>query len=244
MMRLVVGCPVYERAWILRDWFSAVADAVAYTKQVRDDITLEFAFAYTPSEDDTLDVIHEQAELLGAPVSVVTVTEGTHSKERNWGDHRRLWTLTDLRNVLLNRVAELAPDLYFSLDSDLLIASNVILGLVEDMYGRYDAVAPLTFLARSQSITNAFYYDRHVRRRVKVLNALQPADIICAAKMLPEHMVQDEQMRYVFHTAGEDIGFGDRGRELGYTFGIDTALKVKHIMEPEDMDKVDSRVGF
>ncbi|GAF94457.1 unnamed protein product, partial [marine sediment metagenome] len=90
-MKVVVGCPVYERGWVLNAWFDAL-------EGWREHVDLKFLFVYTDSEDDTLDIIKKRA---GSHL-VFPFNDGDHSTQRNWGDQSRLETMADMRNFLIS----------------------------------------------------------------------------------------------------------------------------------------------
>lgn len=229
---IIVGCPVYERAWVLNAWFDHLDVAC-------EGYDIEFVFAYTPGTDDTGEILIERGSQIG-PTQVMIVTEGDHSTKRNWANQSRLETMAMLRNVLLDRVIELQPDCYLSLDSDILVPPDIFPRLIAGL-NSYDAVAPLVFLGSGQ-ISNAFYYQGHVRRRVQIYNALQVCDVICAAKLMSPEVYNN--VRYGYHPQGEDIAFSDSAKAVGYGLGIDTSLRCKHIMRPDQLEKPDARVGW
>lgn len=230
-MKLAVGCPIYERAWILPTWLE-------HLKPWQDVVDLELVFVVTPGEDATEDII---SAIDWAPVHTFEVLEGTHSKKRNWGDKARLETLVSLREALRREVAVHEPDIFFSLDSDILASPNLAY-LIRDLE-EYDAVAPLAYLSPTGDvITNAFYYDKHVPRRVKVYDALQPAAILCAAVLMPPEVFAT--VAYEYDPLGEDIGWSRNAVDAGFSLGIDTEVKFKHIMSKENLHVTDKRIGW
>ena len=233
-VRLAVGCPVYERGWVLNHWFDALDDWARH-------LDIHFVFVYTPSSDDTLDIIDRRATPYG--LTLKYVEEGDHSVQRNWGQKSRLETMAFLRNELLDLARETEPDLFLSLDSDILVPPwepemNFFRGFYD-----YDAIGLLAYLGIG-SITNAFYQDRHRRTRAKVYDALQPVDILCAAKVMSWKLLMDRNIQYGYHSHGEDLYWSDKATSNGYRLGFDTRIKCKHIMKPDQLDRVDDRVGF
>lgn len=225
---IVVGCPVYERGWILPTWF----DHLEKQGEVK------FAFVYTPSKDDTLDVIMDRAE----DPHIIEYTDGVHSEERNWQAKGRIETMAVMRNLLLEYVREVGADYYLSLDSDILLPPGAIKDLVNDLkHTSYDAVSPVAWLASLPEITNAFYRDRHTFRRVKVLDALQPADVLCAAILMTREVAEATQ--YSHFSRGEDFSWSEMA-SAKFKLAVDTRIKAKHVMEREQLEIPDGRVGF
>jgi hypothetical protein len=218
---ILVGCPVYERGWILPTWFE-------HLSHVRDD-RAHFVFAYTPGEDNTLDVIEYECGQRGYSFDIITVTDGTHSAERNWQQKGRIQTMADMRNQLLDFAHRMSPDYYLSLDSDILLPDGAVDSLCWSVKNtEYDAVSPVTWLSHLPEITNAFYRDKHTLRRVKVMDGLQPADVLCAAICMSREVV--ESTSYDHFPRGEDFAWSESAQVAGFKLGIDTRIKAKHIM--------------
>ena len=143
-MKLVVGCPVHERGWILPAWLEHLRDWKA---------DIELVFVVTPGEDETVDIIDN---ITWAPVHTFEMLEGTHGTERDWGNKDRLDTLVACREALRREAAVLEPDLFFSVDSDILVQGGSLPKLLYAL-ADYDAVSPLVYLSdHGDKITNAF----------------------------------------------------------------------------------------
>jgi len=236
-VKLAVGCPIYERAWVLPSWLERL-------KPWSEHADLTLVFVYTPSQDATRDLIEE---VDFAKTVVHTVSAGTHSTQRNWGDAGRIKTLAALRNDLLDAVTALQPDLFLSLDSDILACSWEELQILIGDLGYFDAVAPLVMLSKNGTTSNAFYQrvPGGSRRRVKTFyDVPMPVDVICAAKLMHQEVFSRMDVMYRYHPAGEDIYWSNRMHESGYSIALDPRVKMKHIMGPDQLDKVDDRVGW
>jgi hypothetical protein len=208
-MRIAVGCPVYERGWILPKWFEGVYNAIGVWD-------LTFVFAYTDSEDDTLEVIRSNIPVNNTHILVEN--HGTHGKDRDWTNMARIGTLADMRNHLLDCVADLDVDFYLSLDSDILLQPGSARHLINHVShaGQADAVAVTTRMAADHSIINAFQ-----RRRDGYLTRVKPGwdgpvDVICAAKLMKIKMARDKSVRYGVHPRGEDFYWSNAAKSAGY----------------------------
>lgn len=229
-MRILVGCPVYQRAWILDRWFDHL-DIQGYD--------LDYTFALTLGTDDTLDVIERRTSK--ARIGFWPL-DANHSEKRKW-DVERYSLLSDMRNRLLEYVRFIQPDYYFSLDSDILLPPDAISRLIEAAES-YDAVAPLVYLAPG-NITNAFLGKKGQHfRRAPVYGAVQTVDVICAAKLMTPAIYKDERVYYYPHHLGEDLGWSYKAQMCGFKLGFDTRVATKHIMDPRQLDKVDKRIGW
>lgn len=144
MTHLVVGCPVYERAWIMPTWFEAV-------ERLQESFTVELVFVYTPSSDGTGDLIATTGDM---DRTIIEYVEGDHSIERRWGLSRYA-TMADMRNVMLAHVRNREPDLFLSLDSDIIVRRPADVRRLAGHVARgADAASPCVFLA--PGLTNAF----------------------------------------------------------------------------------------
>ncbi len=231
---VLVGCPVFERDWILERWFDHLEEWP---------LELGFVFAYTPGSDATLDIIQSRAP--GA--TIITVEDGDHSVERNWGVRSRLETLADMRNSILRTVRALGPDLYFSLDSDVLVApweetftlfSSVRRG------GEYDAIAPLTYLGAGD-VANAFHWrGDHLTRldKKKRYDMPQTADVLCASILM--NPTAYNAGTYGYDMLGEDIAWARSIRYEKVRLGFNSAVVYNHVMSRESLHVKDARVPW
>lgn len=220
-MRLVVGCPVYERAWILPDWFQGIHDSA--TADLFEDV--QFVFVYTPSTDGTIDLLMDN----GAEVMIYD--NGTHGETRDWTNPERVSTLANMRNQLLWMVSGMEFDAFLSLDSDIIMNENAL----ESMWSHLDeadAVSPTVQLAADRSIINAF-----TRRRDGFYVRCKPGyhgrvDVLCAAIMMTPDLVKDQSVRYSYEVRGEDFGWSAAAKKAGYDMMLCNDY-VYHAMEKD-----------
>lgn len=225
---IVVGCPVYERGWVLESWFDGVAHL--------GDVT--FCFVVTPGEDDTEDIIRRRA----THYEIAYVTEGHHSTARDWANGARIATLAHCRNVLDDLVRQLDPDVFVSVDSDIILPANAsdLLAPLD----RYDVVAPLVFLGPS-TITNAFADNRvHPLRRLQPQRGVAKADVVCAAKAVTRDVLANRSVSYAQHRHGEELLWCRAVRDSGFDIGWNGDVRCKHVMSREALDRADQRIGW
>lgn len=204
---MIVGCPVYNRGWILDKWFAAVERIIAPDRYV---------FVYTPSDDDTREIILKWAKR--TPVTLINYEEGTHGEDRDWANEYRIRTLADMRNILLDEVARYKHD-FISLDSDVILKSRGFIYHTSE----WDAFAPTVSLASDRTIINAF----HERRPDGWVRRAKPGEhsvvsVICAAKYMQHHVVADKDVRYDYHPRGEDFAWSERALANGHVLGLCT----------------------
>lgn len=231
-IQVTVGCPVYERAWVLDRWFAALKSWP---------VQLDYVFAFTPGADETLDILQREAP--GA--HIILAEDGDHSVERNWGQRSRIETLADMRNAILSRVRGLKPRYFLSLDSDVLVApwedSQRLFSTVSQAY---DAVSPLVYLGPGD-ISNAFYWrGDHISRlhKKKRYDMPQRVDVLCAAILM--NRTAYNAGSYSYDMKGEDIAWAKSIRNQPVRLGYDSSVVFDHVMSREQLHVNDPRVPW
>lgn len=230
-MLILVGCPIYQRAWILEDWFDHLE---------LQGHRLKYVFAYTTGWDRTFEILQRRAP--HNRMAFWPSKDAPHSTTRRWTS-ARYDLMAKMRNDLLTVAREANPDFYLSLDSDILLPPGALDSLI-DAAQTYDAVAPLAYLGPGK-ITNAFTGTpgKHYRR-APVYGAVQTVDVICAAKLMTPKIFNDDKVYYYGHPQGEDLGWSATARANGYRLALDTRVLAKHVMEPKQLNVVDRRIGW
>lgn len=233
-MNLLIGCPVLARGWIVRQWVehAQIAAAAAGVKA-------EFLLLGGLDDRDTWDVV----DLMGEPITRVYTDEPRTHDQRDWIP-ARMQRMVELRNELLTLVRNRAPELFLSLDSDILLADSALTSLLETMAtDRFDAVGGYTFMSRS-GFREASYAQMRapgVLERRHIPNHVIPCDVIMGIKLMtPKAYAVD----YEFHRKGEDVGWSLACKARGVRIGVDARVVSKHVMEPPDLHKTDARCGF
>jgi hypothetical protein len=238
-MNLIVGCPIAHRSWIAKQWVNAAVRAAEEAA-----LSISFVIVCPSWDRESSTAVRASAAKFRVPVYVRYTNEGTVPKERIWG-FERYERLAACRNVLLKEVRLLNPDLFLSLDSDILIGPFVISRLIKHLRqhnGPFDAVAGKTWLSmNSRNIVNyASYVNGSLRRQDTT--AIFKTDIIMALKLMSRQVYMD--VDYQPHLQGEDIGWSINARKKGYVLGFDGSVVSKHVMSPSLLTKVDPRVGW
>lgn len=228
---IVAGCPVAHRGWIIRPWADALRASCA---QAGHDVT--FVLAAHP-DDPTPDVLEDH---LGHPVDVVPVQVERPEDRRTWR-RSRFDEMAEIRTALLHRVRELAPPMFLSVDSDILLhpdAVTTMIGMLDD----WDAAGTACFLCKppkrrtdgvlarpSYLRPNYAMLDRAQRiQRVWQPGITRRADVLMAIKLMsPTAYAVD----YQSHDQGEDIGWAVACRAAGLRFGWTNTVISKHVMD-------------
>lgn len=234
-MKLVVGCPIYNRAWIFGRWLEHLNEWTQHG------VSLHFVFVTngTPDHDDSLGLAFD----LGR-VDLIPGQAG----DRGWEKKERVELLAGARNALKrlarHELGRIGGDYFLSLDSDILVSpweeSRV---LFDDLQGK-DAVSPLAYLGERESNAFSFPVPGRPARRLKPLDALQHADVLCAAILMSRKLVLDPRVEYGYHPLGEDFFWSAQARANRYDLALDSRVKWKHVMQKEWLDTVDRRIGW
>lgn len=229
-MRLLVGCPVAFREWILPRWFDHVRKAV-------DVAGVEAGFVFVCDDrDPSLPVIVEHAP--DAVVVPCTTRRGMDKREWNPNRYREM---VMFRNALLRAVRRDGPDAFLSLDSDILAHPDQVAVLVESLE-RFDAVGGRCYMT---STGRKFPSYAHLTRSRSLLRTdatgVFGVDVIMAIKLMGPAAYDVD---YELHAQGEDVGWSVAARERGVRLGWDGRVISKHVMRPHLLDVVDARVGF
>lgn len=242
-MRVVIGAPVRRREWIAEKWLDHIAWATV-DAGIHDD-ALKLVFVSHP-DDPTNDVLQKATTCYGLDAIFVDDSERPEALERCWSPSR-LHTMVRVRNLLLEQVRDLQPDVFLSLDSDILLNKRAIRSMLRLLATggrlRPAAASHCVFLDRlSTRFPNyAMLTDRGNMRREYVEGDLMGVHVIMAAKMMTPRAYNVD---YEYDRRGEDIGWSLAARQQGLHLSWTGKVISKHCMEPGDEHKLDKRVGY
>jgi hypothetical protein len=228
-VKLIVGCPVSRREWILPTWFAHVRRA-AETVGVAPD----FIFVCHP-QDPSWDCLLDQAP--GCTIMPASFARG--NDQRRWNPER-YHQMVDLRNKLLAGVRRAEPDLFLSLDSDILLHPDQIKLMIECL-DRFDAVGGRCYMTTTG--TRFPSWGRLVKGNLQRFDAegTFPVDVIMALKLMTPAAYA---VNYSLDLQGEDIGWSRNATAAGVRLGWDGRVAAKHVLAPHLLTPVDPRVGF
>jgi len=234
MVKVLIGCPVYKREWILPDWFAAIEN------QNYDLSDLGFIFELGPNDKATHNALFEW-HAKHPEVFCFDVREDGGEKHDHHPEDKRIWNwakyhkMVNFRNSLLERVNCINPDRYFSLDSDILLRDpNTISTLVELTHTR-DAVSTLAYMTpRGTAFPSIMSWVNEVGGNARRdpngydIGSVIQADIIMASKMMTPQVFKS--VRYEWHPKGEDLGWSAECTRHGFKLYCATNLYTPHIM--------------
>lgn len=248
-MKLIVGCPVYNRDWVLERWYQHLEEWRQHG------VDLFYVFIVTGKVPDLVRRIPRsrcvvEIDLWQQGGGVPALKVGGPDGSRDWNKPERIDEMVKLRNQLKDAVASISRTefldchAFLSIDSDILVAPwEQSKRLFNDLQGK-DAVSPLVYLGVKE--TNAFVRRDPKRQATRVyqIDYMQDVDILCAAKLQTMEMVWDQRVKYAFDPRGEDFGWSANARQYRYQLAFDPVVKWKHIMEGKQLDTVDRRLGW
>lgn len=230
---IMIGCPVQSRRWIMPHWLSHVEASIP------EGVEVEYVFAQDRDDDSLGDFVTERK------VHLVRIKDQTRRYERAWNADR-YHHMAFIRNRLLDKVKDVNPDLFLSVDSDILLHPDALKNMIQTMQEKNDsnrlaAVGGLTYLDQTdQRITNAASLVGSGYRRVHS-HGRPPVDVIMALKLMNE---KGFNIPYEWHLRGEDFGWSEAVRRFRCRLVFDGRVASKHVMSPEWLDRVDKRVGY
>lgn len=233
-MKILIGCPIYKRTWILPHWIRCLLNqSVAI-----DDIG--FIFEVSPDDQETISALTawKNFDKRIPHFSFKVRNDINHFEHQNNG---RQWSISkyvnmvSLRNSLLDTARELNPDYYFSLDSDILLTNpNTLELLVAHVKSGADAVNPLMFMTPFGSMYPSVMSwrqdvpEKAFRQESYPLTQYFKSDVIMAAKMMSKDVYQN--IDYSVHEQGEDVGWSLNCKRKGFNLYCASYIYAPHIM--------------
>lgn len=208
--KVVVACPIFERAWILPRWLDALEAQKA-------DVDLSLFFCVTPGKDKTQDLIAEAKASGQFEIDAqVFIGGGPEDHSRDWTDAARVGVIASKRNKLLDAVkaANAKYDYLLMLDSDVIVPPGGIAKLIETAkFEKFDAVCPKVWVWSAFFVAMKYTSGRlsffHRRER-----GIHPVDVVTSsACLMVERLASDGAVRYGVAERGKDFGWAP-GHEI------------------------------
>lgn len=233
-MNLIVGCPVRDRLWVLPSWFE-------YLERATEKAAVEpFILMAGDPRDESVDYAAHAANARGWGFQNIAVTEN--------GSYERLWNIDRyrhmamLRNLLLTEVKQRAPDIFWSLDSDILIQEDALVLALEALEQRpFDAVGQRCYMTEYGAWCASYCMFTNGGLLRDDSDGCFPVDVIMASKVMSPRAYD---IAYVIDEQGEDIGWSKECARFGVKLGWDGRTVSKHVMAVEYLDMVDQRCGY
>lgn len=239
-MDLLIGCPIYKRNWIFPYWISCIE------RQGINPSKIGFAFEVSPDDEATINMLKMYRDR-NPSIALFDINVRHDLSHHEHEENSRMWTISkyenmvSMRNSLLEKVRQINPKYYYSLDSDvLLIDPNTINFLVSHIQDGADAVNTLMYMTpvgtMYPSVMN-WVEDasgRGYRKEEYPLGTYFKSDVIMAAKMMSKEVYSN--VNYKLHQQGEDLGWCDNAKNLGYNLYCASYIYTPHIMSRSMLD--------
>ncbi len=233
-MKLIIGCPIYDRDWIFPYWISCIQSQSVSLKDI--------GFVFVASKDDSQTIAHLEKWRSYHPE--VKVFDILYPEDVNHFSHQegtRQWTISkyenmvNLRNILIKKVREYDPEFFFSLDSDILIKNPATIELlIAHIKEGADAVSPLMYMTPvGTSYPSVMKWvnepgGKAHRDSEFPIGTYFKSDVIMAAKMMSRKVYHS--IDYRMHQQGEDLGWSADCAEKGYSLYSASYIYAPHVM--------------
>jgi GT2 family glycosyltransferase len=197
-VKVVVGCPVRDRAWTIPEWYAGIE---------AQDIDVDVMCLVSPSVDNTEELLRERG--------VITFTlddPGPRTKTQIDG---HMWTegayiyMARLRNALTYYAQQYGADYFLSLDSDIVLPKGGLAKMLEYAKAHMGVVAPAVNMGWRNTAWNTMDWVDYNRPSVAHRPVIEPrggqADVVMAAMLLDR--IAMEKCAWAMHEQGEDVGF-------------------------------------
>jgi glycosyltransferase involved in cell wall biosynthesis len=200
-MKIVIGCPVKDRAWVIPDWLRAIQDQEV-------DAEVEILCVASPSSDGT-----EQLILDGGGKLIMMKEHHYRRTKKDIDGH--IWNMemyefmSSIRNGLKNRAfSDFEADYFFSLDSDVILPKDGLAALLDYAQEHKGVIAPAVNMVARGAAWNVMSWVDSGRPSMAHRPIQEPqagrADVIMAAMLIPR---EAKSVRWEAHRQGEDIGY-------------------------------------
>ena len=231
MNQILIGCPVFDRGWILDEWFKH-----SYQALINTGLNGGYVFVLDRRSQADLAVIAKYLDVLD--IEIVFVKEELTAYKRDWNPSRYEF-MVYLRNTLLSKVRELKPDFFLSLDSDILVHPGSINNLIESV-DKYNAVGGKLYMSKGRHHPSYAMLKRHGLHRPDC-SGIMKVDVIMAMKLMTPSAYNVD---YRVHSYGEDIGWSQSCVEEGLMLGWDGRITNRHVMEKKYYGLKDGRTAW
>jgi hypothetical protein len=224
MLKVMVGCPVRDRAWILPRYLECLE------KLDRSQCQVQYAFIINNCSDLSPQIL---ADFARRHPGIVRLIEKNYDSP---GSHGRgqynFYRLAELRNLLLKAFLDSDCDYLFSLDSDILAPGGTLTQLLADNCDIVSALVcngheigdPGIYNILEQVSDGSYIHIRDFPR-----DRVFPVDCTGAAYLIKRAVIE-AGVRYSSQRGGEDIAFCEVAASRGFNIFCDGRVECLHLM--------------
>lgn len=227
MIKVMIGCPVRNRAWILPRYIESLQN-LDYPEEL-----IEYCFIINDSSDNSFNILSDFAGQTKQQVKILT---------KNFGDKKTLnekrgiysfFHLSILRNHLLNAFLKSKCDYLFSVDSDILVPPNSLKLLLMDNCDIISTLVPNGELLNDENLYNILNFTQGRWKHIRIFSRDRIFKVDCtgAAYLIKREVIEKYELRYSSLYGAEDIGFCKDANSKGFDIYCDGRIECKHIMK-------------
>ncbi len=229
MSRIVIGCPIKNRGWILPEYLKAL-EAIDYHNK-------EYLMYENDSTDDTLIQLrnHKSASIYNLYSAWPSTTPGSERTEYGKNEYAHL---ANVRNRFLELFLDTKGDYLLSIDSDIIVHANIINELLPYADSKTIVGAAVCNLpnqkidGRTACNFMVEYGNVFVHPQGYAPKGLYNAGVIGACYMIPRKAIEDG-IRYGPDRQGEDIFWCRQAKVKGYRMIVNLDSRPIHKMVKE-----------
>jgi hypothetical protein len=236
MDEVLIGCPLRDREWILPKWKEHVLIACEAAG-------LAPSFVFVLDESESSMVEDWDSTTL---VRISGDNPFLAGDDHDWNTER-FKHMVFLRNSLLGAVREAEPELFLSLDSDILLHEDSLKSILDvfELHSDAWAVGGKAYMGEGRwapsygmwnsKAAHGFGFSR------EPLDTVTRVDVIMGCKAMKYPAYQTD---YKYHHWGEDIGWSSNIAQRNGLLWWDGRVTNKHVMKKEMLEKIDGRCGY
>ncbi len=224
--KIMIGCPIRNRAWILPDYLQAILN-FDYPAEL-----IELCFIVNDCQDSTPAILSDFAAAHENPVYLYYDNQDHSGKhQRGYYNFRRL---AHLRNQLITAFLRTDCEYLFSLDSDIIMPPESIMTLLG---AQRDIISALVWNGGdigshdTYNILKQAENGDYLHIREFPVNGVFEVDCTGAAYLLRRRVLSEFMIRYDADYGAEDIGFCKSAQRAGIKLYCHSGVRGRHFME-------------
>lgn len=225
MNRVMIGCPVRNRAWILKEYLQSLVD-IEYPEDC-----IEYCFIINDCIDETPYILEDFAKRQTGVVHLIYENSSVSSGHLR-GEYS-FPRLAYLRNCLLREFITSKCDYLLSVDSDILVQTDLLKKLIKDNCDIISCLVCNGHEIGNLAIYNILYKNKkgeysHMTNFPR--DTIFKVDCTGAAYLIKRHVISEYGIRYSAFYGAEDIGFCESAINNGLEIYCDGRIEAKHVM--------------
>ena len=225
MRKVMIGCPLRNRAWVLPRYLDCLE------KLDKSQCQVQYNFIINDCNDHTPQIL---AEFARRQPGIVRIIEKNYDSP---GGYRRgqynFERLAQLRNLLLKAFLESDCNYLFSLDSDILVPAVTLTQLLADNCDLVSALVCNGYEIGDSGIYNILKRNSdgsYIHMRNFPRDRVFPVDCTGAAYLIKRAVIA-AGVGYSGHRGGEDIAFCEDAASRGFGIFCDGRVECSHLMQ-------------